>query len=160
MAIYMKYGALDGEVTAVGYEKWVQCHSFQFGVGRGIAAPGTGGGSKREATAPSVSEMTVTTTTDSFSPLILKEALGGKATEVKIELTQTDAAGKQIAFQKYVLTNTLVSGLSTSTGGDRPSESLSLNFTKFESLYIAIDDKFVGKPKGAITYDMAESKLV
>lgn len=160
MAIFMKYGALDGEVTVEGYEKWVECHSCQMGYGRGISAPGPGGGSKREASAPTVSEVNVTTTMDSFSPLILKEALGGAATEVKIEMTQTDDNGKHIAFQKYVFTNTLVSGLSISSGGDRPSESLSLNFTKFSSLYIAIDDKFVGKPKGAVTYDAALAKLV
>src|SRR5450631_1446659 len=118
MAIFIKYGALAGEATATGYETWIELHSFQWGVGRGISA-GVGGESKREATAPSVSEITVTKTMDAASPLLLKEAIGGKAADVKIDLTQTDASGKHIAFQKYLLTNTLVSGYSISTGGDR-----------------------------------------
>lgn len=154
MAIFLKYGALNGEVTAKGYEKWVEVNSFQWGVGRGISS-GSGGGSKREATAPSVSEITMTKTMDEFSPLLLKEAIGGDAKEVKIDLTQTDNDGKHIAYQKYILTNTLVSGYSISSGGDRPSESFSLNFTKFDSEYIKIDDKFKTATTGHVIYDIA-----
>ncbi|GGH20201.1 hypothetical protein GCM10007036_23620 [Alsobacter metallidurans] len=156
MAIYMKYGDLNGEVTAKGYEKWIELHSFQWGVGRGISV-GSGGGSKREATAPSVSEIVVTKTFDVASPLALKEAIGGKAQTVKIEMTQTDADGKHIAYQKYVLSDTLVSGYSMSSGGDRPSESISLNFSKFDSEYINIDDKFSAKTTGHVIYDLTKA---
>lgn len=157
MAIFVKYGALNGEATAKGYEKWVEVNSFQWGVGRGISA-GVGGGSKREATAPSVSEITMTKTMDEFSPLLLKEAIGGDAKEVKIHLTQTDGGGQHIAYQKYILTNTLVSGYSLSSGGDRPSESFSLNFTKFDSEYIKIDDKFKTATTGHVIYDLSAAK--
>lgn len=157
MAIFMKYGALDGEVTAEGYAKWVELQSAQWGVGRGISA-GVGGGSKREATAPSVSEITVSKTFDGFSPLALKEAIGGKATKVDIHLTQTDASGKHIAYQKYILENTLISGYSVSTGGDRPTESMSLNFTKFDSEYLKVDDKFVATGTGHVIYDLSLAK--
>jgi type VI secretion system secreted protein Hcp len=157
MAVYVKYGSLAGEVTAKGYENWMEAGSFQWGVGRGISS-GTGGGSKREATAPNVSEIVITKTMDAISPLILKEALGGKATEVKIHMTQTDGAGKQVAYQKYILTNTLISGYSLSSGGDRPSESLSLNFTKIDSEYIKINDKFETTTTGHVIYDIALSE--
>lgn len=157
MAIYIKYGDLKGEVTATGYENWMEVSSLQWGVGRGISA-GTGGGSKREATAPSVSEVTVTKTMDGISPLMLKEAIGGDAKTVKIEMTQTDGAGKHVAYQKYILTNTLVSGYSISSGGDRPSESLSLNFTKFDSEYIKVDDKFKTATTGHVIYDISAAK--
>jgi type VI secretion system secreted protein Hcp len=154
----MKYGALDGEVTAVGYEKWIELNSFQWGVGRGISA-GAGGASKREASAPSISEITVSKTMDSFSPLALKEAIGGKGVTVKIDLTRTDAAGKHVAFEKYVLDGTMISGYSISSGGDRPSESLSLNFTKVDSEYIKIDDKFATVPTGHVVYDLTHAKI-
>ena len=157
MAIFLKYGPLEGEVTATGYEKWIEVQSFQMGVGRGISA-GVGGGSKREASAPSVSEITVTKTMDAASPLLLKESIGGKACDVKLDLTQTDASGKHIAFQKYILTNTLVSGYSVSSGGDRPSESLSLNFTKFDSEYLKVDDKFASTTTGHVIYDLSSAK--
>jgi type VI secretion system secreted protein Hcp len=154
MAVFVKYGSLNGEATATGYEKWLECNSFQWGVGRGISA-GVGGASKREATAPSVSEITMTKTMDAFSPLLLKESIGGDAKEVKIHLTQTDNDGKHVAYQKYILHNTLVSGYSLSSGGDRPSESFSLNFTKFDSEYIKVDDKFKTETTGHVIYDIA-----
>ena len=154
MAIFMKYGAMEGEATAKGYEKWVECNSYQWGVGRGISS-GVGGGSKREATAPSVSEVTLTKSMDAFSPLLLKEGIGGSAVKVQIHLTQTDNDGKHVAYQKYDLFNTLISGYSLSSGGDRPSESFSLNFTKFDSEYIKVDDKFKTETTGHIIYDIA-----
>lgn len=157
MAIFMKYGDLKGEVTAETHKDWVELHSMQWGVGRGISS-GVGGGSKREASAPSVSEVTVTHTFDAFSPLALKESLGGKATKVEIHLTQTDNDGKHVAYQKYTLENTLISGYSISSGGDRPSESLSLNFTKVDSEYLKIDDKFAATTTGHVIYDIALAK--
>jgi len=158
MGIFLKYGALKGEVTQGTHKEWIECFSLQWGVGRGISS-GVGGGSLREASAPSVSEITITKAMDISSPLLLKEAIGGKAVEVKIELTQTDGGGKTVSYQKYILTNTLISGYSISTGGERPSESLSFNFTKFDSEYMNIDDKFAAKTTGHVIYDIALAKL-
>lgn len=156
MAIFMSYGAMKGEVTAEGYKDWVELSSFQWGVGRGIAS-GVGGGSKREASAPSVSEITVSKTLDAFSPSALKEAIGGEGVQVKIDLTRTDGKGNHIAYQKYILEGVMISGYSLSSGGDRPSESLSLNFTKFDSEYIKLDDKFKPTTTGHYIYDLTKA---
>ena len=157
MAIFMKYGETDGEGSAEGYLKWIELQSLQWGVGRGISA-GVGGASKREASAPSVSEITVTKTLDAFSPTALKEAIGGKGVTVKLDITRTDADGKHHAFQKYILSNVMISGYSVASGGDRPSESLSLNFTKFDSEYIKIDDQFAEVTTGHFIYDLSTAK--
>lgn len=158
MAIFLKYGTIKGETTQTTHKEWIEVNSLHWGVGRGVSS-GVGGGSKREATAPSVSEITLTKSMDISSPLLLKEALGGKAVEVKLELTQTDNSGKHVSYQKYVLSDTLISGYSMSSGGDRPSESLSLNFTKIDSEYLNIDDKFASKTTGHVVFDIAASKL-
>jgi type VI secretion system secreted protein Hcp len=160
MAIFMKYGTLAGEVSTDGtYKDWIELQSLQWGVGRGISTPGPGGASKREASAPSISEITVTKTMDAFSPLALKEALGGKGSVVKIDVTRTDNSGKHVAFQKYILSETMMSGYSISSGGDRPSESISLNFTKFDSEYVKIDDEFNPVTTGHVIYDIALAKM-
>lgn len=158
MAIFLKYGAIKGETTQLTHKEWIEVNSFQFGVGRGISS-GVGGGSKREASAPSVSEIVVTKTMDIASPLLLKDAIGGKAVVAKIEITQTDNSGKHVAFQKYILTDTLISGYSLSSGGDRPSESLSLNFAKIDSEYLSINDKFESTTTGHVIYDIAKAEL-
>lgn len=161
MAILVKYGDLKGEVKIAGYDNgWFEVDTFQWGVGRSISS-GVGGGSKREATAPAVSEVTLTKTMDEVSPLLLKEAVGGVATKVLLHITQTDKSGKHIAFQKYIFERTLVSSYSLSghAGSGRPTESFTLNFTKFDSEYINIDDKFATKTTGHVIYDVTTGKM-
>ena len=158
MAIFLKYGTLKGETTQLTHKEWIEVQSLQWGVGRGISS-GVGGGSQRESTAPNVSEIVVTKVFDISSPLILKEALGGKGVDVSIELTQTDNNGKHVAYQKYMLSDVQISGYSISTGGSRPSESISLNFVKVDSEYLNIDSKFASKTTGHVVYNIAESKL-
>ncbi len=161
MAILVKYGDLKGEVKLEGYKDgWFEVDSFQWGVGRGISA-GVGGASKREASAPSVSEVVLTKTMDEVSPLLLKEAIGGEGKKVQLHITQTDKSGKHIAFQKYIFERTQISSysLSGSASVGRPTESFSLNFTKFDSEYISIDDKFAAKTTGHVIYDVTTGKM-
>ncbi|MDE2240007.1 MAG: type VI secretion system tube protein Hcp, partial [Rhodospirillales bacterium] len=92
MAIYIKYTnpAVNGDVTTQGFDKQIEVQSFQWGVGRGIGSP-TGSSGNREASTPSVSEITVSKNLDNASGGLLKEALssGGKATLV-ISFVRTD----------------------------------------------------------------------
>lgn len=158
MAIYMKYGAVDGEVKTEGFDKWIELQSVSWGVGRAVSS-GAGGVSKREASTPSLAEVSVTKTMDNSTPELLKEALGGKMnTEVKISLTRTDTKGKHVAFQTFTLTNTAISGYSISSAGDHPSESISLNFTKIESKHQAVGHGLDTKPKQFI-FDIETAKL-
>ena len=160
MAVFVKVEGLKGEATAIGYNNgWFECSSFQVGMGRGVSV-GAGGGSRREATAPSVSEITLTKEMDVIDPLLWKEALGGAAKKVEIHLTQTDKGGKHIAFQKYELTDTLISGYSLSGGSGRPSVSLSFNFGQIWSEYMDIDSKFNSKTTGKVGYDIVEAKVL
>jgi len=68
MAIYMNYNGkkIKGNVTATGYEDWIELDSIQFGVGRGISME-VGNMANREATRPSLSEVVVTKMMDNAS---------------------------------------------------------------------------------------------
>ncbi len=158
MPIYMKFEGIDGDVTAEGHEKWIEVGSFQWGVGRGISSP-TGASADRESSAPSVSEIVVTKQSDQASPKLLDSALQGEGVKVEIDFCKTDK-GKLELYQKYTLEDCMISGYSLSSGGDRPSESLSLNFTKVEFKLITQDDKGgTGTPE-TVTYDLALAKVV
>lgn len=155
MAIYLKYNDLEGNVTAAGFEKWIELGSMQWGVGRGIgSADGTSG--VRESSAASVSEVTVTKQLDKVSHKLLEEALYGQPVKVEIALTRTKKDGED-EFLRYELTNTMTSGYSISSGGDRPTESLSFNFTKvmMKNSVAKIDN--TGEAQ-TTTYDMATRK--
>lgn len=160
MAAYLKYDAVKkGESEATGHEGsagWIEIGSVQFGIGRGISTP-VGMGSKREASAPNVSEVTITKVMDSTSPLLFQEGLIGKATTAKIDLVQTGTT-KLETYLEITMTNAMISGYSVSSGGDRPSESISLNFTKIEYKYTPYDDAGkVGTPV-PVTYDLTKAE--
>jgi len=160
MPIYLEYdgGAVKGDVTEEKHAGWIELNSFQWGVGRGISSP-TGGAADRESSAPSVSEIVVTKATDMATIKLVNEALQGEGKDVKIDFCKTDK-GNLEAYLQYTLTNTMISGYSLSSGGDRPQESLSLNFTKVECKNIgmkAAND--TGDPE-TITYDLALAKVV
>lgn len=151
--IYMNYTGIPGDVTASGHLGEIQLNSFQWGVGRGISSP-TGGAANREASAPSVSEITVTKALDVASPYLLNEALQGQGKDVKIFFVKTNR-GKLFTYAEYDLSNVMISGYSISSGGDRPSESISLNFTKVT--FISYPPGPTGTPV-KVTWDLALAK--
>ena len=153
--IFMNYQGItgDGSTVACGGSNSVEISSFQWGVGRAITSP-TGGSSDRESSAPSVSEIVVTKTTDSSSPLFLEEALAGEGKTVQIDFCKGEH--DQTPYLQFTLTNTLVSNYSISSGGDRPSESISLNFEKIKMT--AISQTPNGTPITA-TFDLLANKL-
>ncbi|WP_119459029.1 type VI secretion system tube protein Hcp [Rhodospirillaceae bacterium SYSU D60014] len=155
MAIYAKIGKIDGDATHDKHQKWLTIDSLQWGVGRAIHTP-VGSASNREASEPSVSEVTISKQMDEASPTLFAEACTGKATEVKIHLVTTGNPGD--TYMEYTLTDAMISAYSMSSGGDRPSESLSLNFTKIETKYTPYDANH--KPGNPITtsYDLKTAK--
>ena len=158
MPIYMKYDSVLGDATAEGHQKWIELNSVQWGIGRGISAP-TGGVADREASAPSVSELVVTKATDVSSPKMLNEGLQGEGQDVTIDFCKTDK-GKLEVYLTITLNNTMVSGHSFSSGGDRPTESLSLNFTKVEFKNVNMGAAGDTGSPDSVTYDVALGKVV
>ena len=152
MTIMLEYEGVEGESTIEGFAKWIQLSSAQFGVGRGISS--AFGGSTREGSIVSVSEITVTKQADGSTIKLLEEALHGKLNKiVKIAFLRTGAGTVQ-EYLSFELNGTGLSGYSMSSGGDRPSESLSLNFDKFILKYNPIGDDFAGSP-ATVGWDLA-----
>jgi len=138
MAIYMKMGKIEGNVTAKGYEKLIECESAQFGTNRHVAMS-VGSGKEREVSKPSISEIVLTKDTDKATPYLFQESVTGKAideVEIRFAKTSNDAIE---TYMSWILKDVLISSYSASgTGGDsesEPMESLALAFTKFELKY-------------------------
>jgi len=153
MSIYFKIEGIEGKVTAKGHEQWIDIDSLQWGVGRAISSA-VGTSADREASKPSISEVSLTKLMDASSPMIFTESCVGKAKKMEIHLC-TVGTDQIETYMEYVLEDCMVSGYSVSSGGDRPSESLSLSFTKMEMKFIPYND--AGKPESPIPagYDMA-----
>lgn len=160
MAIYMKYGNIKGKVTTEGFADYMELNSLQWGVGRGISSP-TSADQDRESSEPSISEVTVTKLQDAVSGDILKESLGGDGkAKATIAFTRTKKGGG--GAEKYleiVLDNVIISGYSMSSGGDRPSESISLNFVSIENHFIPMKDDGESGDKAVVKYHLGKHKL-
>lgn len=156
MAIYVKYDGIDGEATQEDHKKWLDVSSLQWGVGRGISMT-SGSTANREASEPSVSEVTLTKMMDSSSPKFFTESCTGAAgKKVVIHLVTTGSPGN--TYAEYTLTDALVSSYSMSSGGDRPSESISLSFTKLEFKFTPYDAKNKAGTPISVSYDISTTK--
>jgi len=160
MPIYMKYGSIQGDVTETGHTNWIELNSFQWGVGRGVSSA-TGSSEDRESSAPSISEVTVTKEFDKASAKLLTEAYqgtgDGDAKTVQLDFVRTNK-GKLDVYSTFTLSNVIISGFSLSSGGDRPSESLSLNFTKIETKMTPMKPDGTSDNPVTVTYDLAQAK--
>lgn len=123
-------------VTGEGPKGLIALTSFQWGVSRGISSSATGGAS-RETSAPAFSEVTISKQMDSASPQLAALAAAGSS-GLKCVLTIKDHTTGN-ALYTLTLDNVLFTGYSLSTGGDRPSETLSLNYTKITWVYQSLD---------------------
>jgi len=146
VAIYMKYGDIKGAVTTEGFKDWIELHSFQWGVGRAIGSAARHMKS-REHSEPSLSEITVAKRSDVATPDLFLDAVAGRLdNKVTIKFTTT-TKGKVETFLTYEMENTGLGRYSISSGGDVPTESLSLNFTKITETFLGMDPSDRGQPK-------------
>lgn len=158
MALFLQAEGIKGSATEEHHTDWISINSFQWGVGRGISSP-TGASSDRETSLPSVSEIVITKEYDASTSDLLKWALGGaEGKNVEIHLITTGHEDEPII--KYILTDTLVSGFSQSSGGDGMMESLTLNFVKIEMTTMQVGADLETKSPVTVGWDMAAQKVV
>jgi type VI secretion system secreted protein Hcp len=77
---------------------------------------------------------------------------------MKIHVVKADQ-GKFTSYVEYEFENTLISGYSLSSGGDKPSESISFNFTKIQVKYTPTDKTGAQGTPVTAAYDIALAKL-
>lgn len=151
-AAYIKIDGIDGEATDSAHKDWIEIQSVQFSAKREISQ-GTGG--MREASRPQLSDIVVTKEIDKSSPKLFTEAvIGVPGKNAVIHLTKEVVPGKEEVYMKYILSDILVSSLSTK-GGDILSEAVSVSFPKVEIHYTPFRDGVPQEPVTA-TYDSSK----
>lgn len=152
--------AIKGDSTVASHADWITVDSLQFGVGRAISA--SGGGRDRETSNPSFSEVTMTKSMDKSSVDLMMEAICGKSLgKATIHFVQT--GGKDAKGQEYleiILHDAIVSSYSTSSGGDRPSESFSVNFNGFQMKYNTFEEGGTVKAGELKGWDMMKNETL
>jgi type VI secretion system secreted protein Hcp len=122
--VFLELDGIQGESTAVGFENQIELGSLQLGVSSGNAKTG-----------PSFSEATVTKQLDKSSPqLMLRAANGTTIPSAKVRFT-TAGQEKPVVYLRYCFTGVRITGFSQSSGGDRPTESISFSYATIVQSY-------------------------
>ncbi|HTQ43580.1 MAG TPA: type VI secretion system tube protein Hcp [Polyangiaceae bacterium] len=135
--IVLKFATeIKGECQEAGHEGWINVDSVQFGVGRSVTT--TGGGGDRDTSNPSFSEVVFSRGSDKASPELFMQSIAGKSLgKAEVHFIQTGGVDKKQVYLTYEFEEAIVTNYSISSGGDRPSESFSINFTKVSKQYDA-----------------------
>mgnify|MGYP000358402395 FL=1 len=156
MAIYMKFGSVNGSVTTEGFKNWIELNSLQYGTNRQVTSGA--GGHVREGSNPSISEIVVSKHLDASSTPFFADAVAGSFdTKVEIKMTTT-VKNKVETYLTFELANCGLSSYSASSGGDMPMESLSLNFTKITITPTPLDHAGQIKKGNVVSYDLEKMK--
>jgi type VI secretion system secreted protein Hcp len=156
MPIYLQIDGIQGDATQEQHRKWMDIEAIHWNVARNLNTA-AGRASNREASEPTISEIVLTKISDSSSTKLFQEAVTGTSGKrATIHLVTTGSPGE--TYIEYVLTNTLVANYSIDSNGDRPLETIKLNFTKLEVKYIPYDDN--NKPQSPMiaSYDLATTR--
>jgi type VI secretion system secreted protein Hcp len=155
MAIYLKFDSIKGGATDDSFKEQIELTSCQWGAGLGVSSAR---GGNRTSSEPSVSEITASKTIDKSSEGLFKALLKGDPVGKGTISFTAATKGESVAYLVLELEDVIISGYSISSGGDIPSESLSLNFTKFDWCYTDRDGKQTGSPTHLV-YSLETNKV-
>jgi type VI secretion system secreted protein Hcp len=142
---------IKGESAQKGFEDQIAAQSLQWGVGRGISSFTSG---IRETSRPTFSEVVFTKTLDIATNDILIAMAKGKALPtVKISFVRDDGE-EGFNYLTYELSDVLISSYSASSGGETPTESVSLNFAKIKSTYKKLGSDHSDSGENEFEYDL------
>jgi type VI secretion system secreted protein Hcp len=126
--IYMKIEGIDGEVLDQLHPASIDIESFSWGMTQSTTTSTGGAGAGKV----SFQDIHFTKVVDKSSPLLMMKCANGQhIPRVQLFLRKAGAE-KPLEYYQITLEDCLISSFNVggSSGGDRPTESLSLNFTK------------------------------
>jgi type VI secretion system secreted protein Hcp len=132
MGIYWKPDkASKGDATEKKHEKWIKVSSMSFSSGRGIRDK-VGRGHDRLVSSGHISELTITKDMDTASMNLFKGVCVGHGEKMEIHVTRAGTLDdkSEVVYLKYVLEDALITGYSFNSSGGKPTETLTINFSK------------------------------
>jgi len=157
--VFLKIPGIEGESVNQRHKGSIEIESFSWGgshSGNPESGTGLAGGQA------SVSDLVLTMKQNKASPKILEHCCIGKPIQGGPAILTADRAGDPpIDYLVMKLHNPVISSYQlSSAGGDLPSETFSISYTKVEWGYKPLDEK--GNAKGAIMagYDLKKAEKV
>ena len=156
MPIYFQMDGIQGDATQADHKQWMDIQAMHWNVSRNINTL-AGAAANRESSEPAISEVTLTKVSDSSTSKLFQEACTGRSgKDATIDMVTTGNPGQ--TYIQYKLYNTLVASYTVSSSGDRPTEQVTLNFTKMEVKYIPFDENNNAKAPMISSYDVSTAQ--
>lgn len=151
---------IKGESPISGYEDWIQVHSWNWGaVQSGTTHEGMGGGSGKVA----VQDLTLSKFVDASTHDLIKHVCNGKHIG-EAELVVMKAGGDNpVVYWRMKVTDLMITNYQTAgaqDGLDRVTETISLNFAKFEVTYTRQENDGSAGPESAAGWDVQKNVAV
>lgn len=134
---FLKIDGISGEAKAKGVEEWIHIHSFSFGVVN-MGTGGMGGGSG--AGRASFQDLSISKDVDKSTPALWLACATGKHIP-SAELRCRKSGGGMQEYYTIKLTDVMISSANAGGSGTIPSENVSINFSKIETIYKEQDEK-------------------
>jgi len=149
MAAYIKLGDIEGESTRKPHEKWIVINSMSAPIHRSVGSGEWGANRARGQT--TLGDIVCVRPMDKSSVKIAEACASGKFfPEATIDLCSTINDKEEIAMQ-YKLFDVIVTSHSfhaTAEMDPKPSEEITINYSKIEWTYTAYDNQ--GKSQGKV----------
>ena len=159
-SMFIKIDGIDGESEDTAHEQWIDVLSWSWG---GALSTSAHVGSGRSSAQATTDDLSFVKFIDRSSPALFHSMFVGKHI-AKAELHCTKATGNDVGGDlQYIvmkLTDVIVSSMVTggSSGEDRITESVSLNFAKVEYQYTVQGDDGGTGDKPLMEWDVAKGK--
>ncbi len=130
--MFLKLDGIKGESKDHKHKDEIHIESFSWGMNQqGTMSAGGGGGAGKV----SVHDISITKVVDKSSPELMLHCCNGKHIPTGL-ITVRKAGENPVEYLKIKLTDILISGVQAAGhGSEQLTESLSINFSKFEVAY-------------------------
>ena len=153
--MFMKIDDIKGEAVDDTHPDEIQVLAWSWGMSQsGTTHSGPGGGAGKV----NVQDLTFTHYVDKASPNLMKMCCNGKHFK-EATLVVRKAGEKPLEYVKIIMKTGLISSVSTggSGGEDRLTESVTLNFAEFESIYVPQMADGSGDAEVTVGWNIAEN---
>jgi len=142
--MYLKIEGIEGEASDRAHSAWIDVLSVDWGAkGTPVRATMTvqqGGAEKKRPGRVKYGDITLKKGYDASSPKLAEAcATGKRIPSVVIEYTTSEADGSK--YMRVELQDVVISSYGIDASGDRPTESISLNYAEVKTTYIPQDQR-------------------
>jgi type VI secretion system secreted protein Hcp len=154
--LVLKLDGIPGDSIVPGHVGEIDVATVSFGVSQtGIREAGGRASARRS----SLTTIAIVKFIDKSSPkLFLACATGQHIPTAVLTFRDVQAGANPFEFLIVTLSDVLISSYSVGSGGDRPTESLNLSYSKIEYKYIGRMENGLPLPPVTVTFDLLKNK--